>query len=438
MHTADELAPERVAAAEQAAHPGPALPLWVRELSASIDLDALGETVVSRDLAVAFPEHAQDKAFADQLRASVRANLRSLQAVLCGDRDLTEIRLDQPLAFGEVQAQLGIPQATLQKSYRVGFVVMWEAWNRELTARAAVNGVGVTEALDAAAAVSRTILRYQDHVASLVAQAHARADEALHQSRTHLRHRLVRDLLRRDAEALSPSDLLTIGYEFDTQHVAVLLPQLADGAATQLAVGLRSATGVRKSLVHPLGLSASVIWLGHRGGWPPARLAQLEQVLTTVGVAASISEVEGGLEGFRACLEQAQDVERIRAAWGPVTAPRLIRYPLVALEVLLLKDPDAARRFVRAELRSLAGGRPEDARLRQTLEASFRCGSHVGTADYLKVHEHTVRNRLQKIEEKLGHGWSERSAEVQVALRLHRLLHGGFHGAEIADGVTAR
>jgi hypothetical protein len=49
-----------------------------------------------------------------------------------------------------------------------------------------------------------------------------------------------------------------------------------------------------------------------------------------------------------------------------------------------------------------------------------------------------VRNRLQKIEEKLGHGWSERSAEVQVALRLHRLLNGGFHGTEIADGVTPR
>jgi hypothetical protein len=414
------------------------MPQWVRELSANIDLETLGETVVQRDLAVAFPGHAHDTAFADRLRASVRTNLRSLQAVLCGERDLNEIQLDQPLAFGEAQAQLGIPQAALQKSYRVGFVVMWETWNRELTACAVANGIGVAEALEAAATVSRTILLYQDHVASLVAQAHTRTDEALHQSRGHLRQRLVRDLLRGDADVLSPSDLLTIGYELDTQHVAVLVPQLADGAAGQLAVGLRSATGVRQSLVHPLGLSASVIWLGHRGGWPAERLAQLEQVLTTVGVVASISEVEGGLEGFRACLEQAQEVERIRAAWGPVTAPRLMKYSLVALEVLLLKDPAAARRFVRAELCSLAGGRPEDARLRQTLEASFRCGSHVGTAEYLKVHEHTVRNRLQKIEEKLGHGWSERSAEVQIALRLHRLLAGDFQNAETDEGATPK
>jgi DNA-binding PucR family transcriptional regulator len=38
------------------------------------------------------------------------------------------------------------------------------------------------------------------------------------------------------------------------------------------------------------------------------------------------------------------------------------------------------------------------------------------------LHEHTVRNRLHKAEELLGHTLSERRTELQVAARLIRLL----------------
>jgi DNA-binding PucR family transcriptional regulator len=97
----------------------------------------------------------------------------------------------------------------------------------------------------------------------------------------------------------------------------------------------------------------------------------------------------------------------------------------VALEILLLRDPDRARRFVRTELGPLAEDTPEAARLRETLEVSFRLGSHVGAAEQLQLHEHTVRNRLHRAEEHLGHPMSERRTELQVALRLQRLLSGG-------------
>ena len=63
-------------------------------------------------------------------------------------------------------------------------------------------------------------------------------------------------------------------------------------------------------------------------------------------------------------------------------------------------------------------------RLRETLEASFRYGSHVAAAEYLQLHEHTVRNRLHKAEEFLGHTLSEPRTELQVAARLIRLLSG--------------
>ena len=104
-------------------------------------------------------------------------------------------------------------------------------------------------------------------------------------------------------------------------------------------------------------------------------------------------------------------------------ASRVLRYSDVSLEVLLMKDPSRAQDFVIAELGPLAEATEQAARLRETLEASFRCGSHVAAAEHLHLHEHTVRNRLHKAEELLGHSLQVRRTELQVAARLMRLLN---------------
>lgn len=102
----------------------------------------------------------------------------------------------------------------------------------------------------------------------------------------------------------------------------------------------------------------------------------------------------------------------------------MIRYADVGLEILLLADEETARRFVQRELGALAASSAEGGRLRETLECSFRHGSHVDAASALAVHEHTIRNRLHRIEELLGHPVSERRTDLQVALRLVRILGG--------------
>jgi len=414
----------------------PRLPEWVRVMSAELDLDALCEVVVRRDVAIAFPQYATDASFVEQLRASVRENLHTLQDVLCGRLALNQVRLEQPIAFGLAQAQLGIPQAVLQRSYRVGFVAMWNEWVHQLGDRARGAEIELDEALAATIRLADLIFGYQDHVASLVADAHARADEALGQSRARVRQRLVREVLDGAEQSLPPSDLLTIGYDFDLEHVALILPSIAEGAASQLLIGLRAATRVRQSLAYPVSLASSAIWLGSPTRWTPSLRRDLRGFLAEADVVASVSEPAAGLAGFRRSLAQARDIEQVRAAWGP-SAARVIHYPDVALEVLLMQNRDLARRFVQAELGSLAGTAPDDGRLRETLEASFRFGSHVAAADHLRLHEHTIRNRLHKAEEKLGHSWGERSTETQVALRVHRLLAGqvgGRHPGVIAPG----
>ncbi|MGY1602926.1 PucR family transcriptional regulator [Geodermatophilus sp. SYSU D00815] len=411
--------------ADRAAVERPVLPGWVRDLAADVDLEALCERVVARDIAVAFPELAGDEAFADHLRASVRENLSLLQQVLTGRLPLAAVRLEQPLVFARIQAELRLPQTALQRSYRVGFTAMWEGWAERLATVAAEEDVPRDEAVRGLAELTTAILAYQDHVASQVAESYARVDDALSRSRASVRQGLVRQVLRGEGATLTPSDLITLDHDLSAQHVAVVLPAVAEGAAGQLVIGLRAGTGVRQALVHPLDLSRTAVWLSSPSGWSPDMLRRLRDTLSATGVEASTGEALWGVEGFCASFEQAQDVERVRRAWGRAQAPRLLDHGEVALEILLLRDPDRADRFVRAELGPLAEDTAEAARLRETLEASFRLGSHVATAEHLQLHEHTVRNRLHRAEQHLGRPLADRRTELQVALRLQRLLAGG-------------
>lgn len=397
------------------------LPAWVREMARDFDVDGLVEMVVPRCLAIAFPHQVHDEEFADRLRASTRANAHCLRAVIAGELALNEVFLEQMLSFATLQVQLHIPQKSMQRSYRVSFFTMWQAWTARLREEIERLDIDRAEAAEAQHLLTQTVFGYQDHVASQVAETYTRDYESLARSRAHMRRSLVRDVLRGEDDPLSVSDVAILSYQLTGWHLAVLLPTMAEGAAAQLAVGLRGETSCQWSLVHPLTLGSTVVWLGKIGGWRPAGIDAVERLLRKVGVAAAIGDPHEGLDGFRRTLRQAEDAERVRASWGDV-APQVVRYADVGLEILLMQDPALARSFVEKELGPLVGDTAEALRLRETLEASFRFGSHVATAEHLGLHEHTVRNRLQKAEQLLGRSLQERRTELQVAARLVRLL----------------
>ena len=398
------------------------LPEWVKAVARDFDADDLVEGIISRCVAVAFPTHAHDDDFKAALTASTRANARALRSVIAGEIALEDVYLEQVLTFAKVQAQLRIPQKSMQRSYRVSFFTMWEAWNVHLREVMVARDIDREEAVLAQQLLTQTILGYQDFVASQVAETYTRDYETLNRSRAHMRRTLVRDILRGDGDGLSGSDAAILAYELNGRHLAVLLPTVAEGAATQLAVGMRAAVNCQASLVYPLSLNSAVVWLGRIGEWKPEMLDALEGVLSEAGVPASIGGTHAGIDGFRASLAEAIDTERIRAAWDRPGAPSVVHHRDVGLEILLMRDPQQARQFVDRELGPLALDTVEAARLRETLEASFRFGSHVAAAEHLQLHEHTVRNRLHKAEELLGHPMGERRTELQVAARLMRLL----------------
>lgn len=400
----------------------PPLPAEVRQAINEFPVEELVDLVLARCSASVFPQHTHDAEFMARLRASVSQNAYALRDVLAGTSELEHVELDRVLTFATVQAQLRIPQKSMQRSYRVSFFVQWEMWTRYVTAWIERHELGSDGTATLLSQLTRVILSYQDHVASQVAETYTRDHEALNRSRAYVRKSLVRDILRGRAGNLSASDLAILAYPLDARHVTVLLPEMPEGAASQLAEGLRSATTAHQTLAYPLTLGSTAVWLCRLEPWHPAAVDAIVAVLEEVGAAGSVSAPSGGPDGFVAALRQAQDTERVRQAWGGQTASRVLRYSDAALEILLLQDDVLARSFVESELGALAGRTSEAERLRETLEASFRFGSHVAAAEHLQLHEHTVRNRLHKAESLLGHSLQERRTELQVAVRLVRLL----------------
>jgi hypothetical protein len=398
-------------------------PGWARAAADLVPLDTLAADVVRRDVDAAFSDLADDDDFMERLGASVAENLRTLQDVLCGRTALTAVRLTEPFALAAAQARLRVPQTSLQRSYRVGFAVMWEAWSAQLVAAANDTGATRTEALDALLILTRTIQAYQDHVASQVAERYARADAALGRSRAHVRATLVRQLLREDATALTPSDHVTLDYPLAATHIAILMPDVGQGTAEKLLGTLQNVTHTSSSLLHPVDLRSTVVWLAKPCSWSADAIDGLRDRLVELGVKASLSNPGTDLPGLRDTWDQVMQAEGVRTGWGE-HSPRVLQYADVALEAMLMRDRVLASGFMTRELGGLAADTEQGRRLRDTVEASFRLGSHVATAEELHLHEHSVRNRLQKAEELVGHSLGERRTELHVALRLRRLLDG--------------
>ncbi len=151
------------------------------------------------------------------------------------------------------------------------------------------------------------------------------------------------------------------------------------------------------------------------------QLSRLRRALAGGPMTVAVGEPSAGMEGLRRTYRQAVDTARVQHALGLV-GNRCVWAADVRLEALMLGDEDRARQFVVEELGRLAGPDTVAQRLRETLLAWLSTGSHVSAAAILGVHENTIRNRIRQAEELLGAPLVNRRTELQVALRLERVL----------------
>jgi hypothetical protein len=204
-----------------------------------------------------------------------------------------------------------------------------------------------------------------------------------------------------------------IGYRLDAWHVAgVLHGAGADPAARLLAEQLGC-----ELLLLPRGAETYWAWWGSPQRIPFEKVGSAARRL---GERASftLGESRDGMVGFRLSHREARAAANVAVR---VDEP-VVRASDAMLPALLLRDRDLADLFIDAHLRSLKSQRDWPA-IAATLEAYLDAGGAQGAAAAaLEVDRHTMRRRIRRIEGLMGRPFDAVRAELEIALRVERLL----------------
>lgn len=400
-------------------------------MSIEHDLRAVAEAVrgriqelvasIAHTTAEQVPElYGKDPVLAETESPSITDALTSILDGLSGGRRVPERASEAALREARVAAQAGIDLQKLIRTYRIGQSIMWGVLLEETLA--------ALDSDERRMAVLKQISDYQyawnDKVTeSVIAAYQAEHDAYFLRSQDRKRRAIVSDILRG-----LPSDTPELGYNVRTTHLALV----AWGRSPEANIrAIAAALGARALVVS--GTSGTYLaWLGD-SNIARSLEERPEAVAAMTDTYLALGEVEQGLEGFRLSHRQAWQAYRVSRL-----RPRdLTRYPEVALESLMLKDPQAVRDFVARELRVLSEGGSRAEVLRSTLKAYFQSSQNAAaTASAIHVHERTVAYRLRSIESHLGVPISARRDELAVALRLSDLIDDPDNQIQARDDVV--
>jgi hypothetical protein len=144
-----------------------------------------------------------------------------------------------------------------------------------------------------------------------------------------------------------------------------------------------------------------------------------------------------GVAGFRTSNQEACDAQRL--VMSAPEGPHIVRYDEVELLCLAHADGESFRRMVRRELGGLAAGGSGPAQARETLLCYLTNGANIEeTAGRLFVHRNTVRYRLNRAEELMGHRITERFGHVELALRYVDLFGVAAETEEVSPSAPMR
>jgi sugar diacid utilization regulator len=219
---------------------------------------------------------------------------------------------------------------------------------------------------------------------------------------------LLRERARRQQVVLEPPLTVAVAaIDGIDRHTAVR-------AAVRLAATHRGLAGEHRGAVVLLLPSDEPLAVGRRLRDAVGRLGGT----ATVGVHLTGESLRSSYVEARRCLDSLVTLGRL----GDVSDPAGL-----GLTRLLLGEngPEEMGEYVEVTLGPvLAYDAQRGTSLVGTLEAWFATGGRVkDTGERLHVHPNTVVQRLDRIGELLGADWrdSERSLDVQLALRVHRL-----------------
>lgn len=386
------------------------------------DIPALIDLIADLEAAEPFRASIVDTELRELLRGSIEANLVLAKKFFGGMEKLDDGQLDRLRHYASALAMLRVPQDELMGSYRASLPAVWEHWSTAI--------VEVLDETNQPPSVQRSalvlgfqrMLELNGQVLSAVESSYQEQAEQLKRSGARVRLDTVRHILNDPEDALGEDLYPVLQYDLDAHHLAVTVLNVSESAAQRLSTVLRNATGAIHALTIRDSLSECVIWLARPSPWKRSIIDAVMSALKEWGGRAAVSDPACGVSGFRTAYDQLQQIAMVRRRW--LQSPRVVTFSDVHLEALMLSSAADLRDFVRSELGSLADASLSAERMRDTLLAFYETGSYVGAAQVLHLHEHTVRNRIAKLESMLGHSVVERRLEVHLALRVHRVKDG--------------
>jgi hypothetical protein len=292
------------------------------------------------------------------------------------------------------------------KSYRIGHAVAWDAWLDVIETADLTEG----SRRSCLRIVSRFVDAYDDRLMELFTQEYetARAQE---QGGEQGRLALVRELLEGASDEGAP-----LGYDLQLEHVAVV----ARGPGSAASMRALAAKLDRTLLLVQAFEELYWGWIGGRSPLGHDALEDVARFEPAAGGTLCIGDPGAGPQGFRRSHRQAGEAYLIA-----LRRPQAVTlYADVALEALALRDVGVAQEFAASRLRPLDG----DRKLLDTLSCYFAHSQNASaTAAALAVHEQTVARRLKTAEARIGHTLNSRRAELELALRIERLLRRPEH-----------
>jgi hypothetical protein len=360
--------------------------------------DELEQTALTRIAAIADPAQVSDPSYVDGLREALAAALDYGLSAVDGTGETPSIPV-APLTQARTAARAGVSLETVLRRYAAGHGLLSDILLDEGTTA----GVGAAELKSALRALAA---RYDRLVAAVSEEYGREATEP--RGAEHRRYVLLRRLVAGD-----PLDATSLGYEFDTHHVALV----ASGQGVLAELSCLGKHLARDLLLAEPDTQLVWAWLGGQRTFGREELDFIASHPWPDGCALACGEPGQGLAGWRLSHRQA-------AAALPIArrgAEHFILYADVALLASTLQNDLFATFLRRAYLQPLTT-RDDGVTAKATLRAYFGAAGNVSsTATTLGVTRKTVERRLATVEEHLDRSLDTVATELEVALRLDEL-----------------
>jgi hypothetical protein len=396
-----EVAPDRTAVAQA----------WLQEFaSAGLRAEEVAAFVraVDDEILGAIPELAADPTLVQELHASTREQWRTFLVALSDEHRLALPPAAIALSLSIARRHLDIN--VLLKVYRVANKAVFRYVIDHTTPEVLPPGLPRDAALLTLwlraeqwidEAIEQLIEHYTRERGSLVEGAQARRSETI-------------EALVAGAEPTAAAERL-LGHRFAMWQTALVLsgpPSTDEGTPLfDLAVRVCHLLGLPRPLTMLAGSRELWCWVATPDE-PALVIDEVVEVLESTGVHLALGRPCLGPAAFRTSHVQAVAAQRI----GLQVAAPCHRYDDVEL-VSLVGEGELVRELVRRELGPLLTGARTDDGLRTTTLAYLRAGQNVDlTAERLFIHPNTVRYRLARIEDQLGHRIASRAAALELSL----------------------